>query len=474
MDIVDDIERCTHLVMPVLTITTKLIRALVFGCRIVSPEYIYGLEALPLSFKVQNPTIELVDEFVGCLAFMPPIQAPMASPESPVDVSTVNWNSDSRRQSLFDSKLFAFADKSQMNKFSSLIMAAGGSSALLKEAVDWAGSRSHSSESFQTLCASLADSVQALAREAKGTRATLPLTCLLLPPSPLSDARDEQGEFSKSALITTVARLLGVRPIAESEIGLAVLFVSSETHTSPTHGLPLGTPLHAAEDANQVSAASAAALESVDPPRRRRVPRISSFWNDKVADIQVSGSMPSANLEDARVSMEALSVISQTSPTAPVSEPVALEQMSTRPRRRVGVEGFWANVVSASEKSTGSANEAHSVEESDSPSLDTAPARFDHRTGLDGFWANAVSGSSQLAGALHEEQPAAGSVSHDPDVAVNEELRTESQQSHGQATVERVSLVRPKHYPTTCQAEHSSNAPNFKRFKKTVHPYQQA
>ncbi|KAJ1672393.1 hypothetical protein GGF38_000024 [Coemansia sp. RSA 25] len=461
MDIVDDIERCTHLVMPVLATTTKLIRALVFGCRVVAPEYIYSLEALPLSFKIQNPTLDLVDEFAGSLKFMPPAHAPVASPESPVDLSAVNWSPDNMRQCLFESKLFAFAEASQMNKYASLIKAAGGSGVLLKGAVDWAGSHSRSTESFQACCASLVDKVQALAREAKGTSATLPLKCLVLPPSPppLPADRDVQSDFDVTALVSTVARLLGVRPISESEIGLAVLFVSSETHTNPVHGLLPSVPLRVTEaqtssttvetgEARQEDLVSTTALEPAGLPRRRRVPRISNFWNDKVATdasaILASDSMPSANLENARVSMEALSVASPTGPAAPVSEPAALEPEPelARPRRRVGVEGFWANAVS------GSSQAARALDEGQQPTADSMD--------------NVPSVPDVSAGVESGAQAASAPV----------RTITEYQQHHGAVAVERVSLVRRKQYPAACQAEHSSGAPNYKRFKKTVHPYQ--
>ncbi|KAJ2742996.1 hypothetical protein GGI20_004073 [Coemansia sp. BCRC 34301] len=446
MDIVDDIERCTHLVMPVLAITTKLIRALVFGCHVVSPEYIYSLEALPLSFKIPNPSAELVDKFVGSLKFMPPAQAPAASSGSPIDLSAVRWSTDSRRQYLFGSKLFVFAEASQMNKYSSLIKAAGGNNFLLKEAADL---HLRLAEGFQTLCASLADKVQALSREERSTSEALPLKCLVLPPSP-PDASSVQSDYSATALVTEVARLLGVRPISESEIGLAVLFVSCETHTNPAHGLPPETPLSTAEAHGPSATAKAggvcqdnmASVSTLGPTSlssRRRVPRISSFWNEKVSadasTVQASDPMTSANLEGARASMEALSVVSPTSADAPVSDPAALEPVAVRSRRRAG---------------------------------------------LDRFWANAVLGSSQLNGSIDEMQSAtdsAGVVSAS-DKRVTQSAstplctNTEPQQRHGMAAVERIPLMRPNQRAPTCQAEHSSGAPNFKRFKKTVHPYQ--
>ncbi|KAJ2834559.1 hypothetical protein FBU31_001756 [Coemansia sp. 'formosensis'] len=438
MDIVDEIERCTHLLMPVLTITTKLIRALAFGCWIISPEYIYSLEQLPLSFTVQNPSTELVDEYVGSLKFLPPAQAPMPSPESPIDLSTVNWNPDKERQRLFASKLFAFADATQMDKYLSLIKAAGGSCVLLKDAVDWTRSRSLSAERFKTRCAFLADCMQTLAKESKslGTDAALPLKCLVLPPS-----QTICGDLDTTALITAVAQLLNVQPISESEIGLAVMFVSGETHTNPVLALPPETSPDTTTTTTNPKDTSITTLtaESGDSLRRRRVPRISNFWNDKVAadasSHRDSTSMPSANLEDARASMEALSVVSPTAPTAQESTPVASDSVQVRPRRRAG---------------------------------------------LDGFWANAVSGSEQFPSPESGGQPATSSAN--ADVPVNEESDTRDTHmstptdiltdERNVMMVQKISLVKLKRYPATCQAELSSGAPNFKRFKKTVHPYQ--
>ncbi|KAJ2756049.1 hypothetical protein GGI19_001169 [Coemansia pectinata] len=495
VDIVDDIEHCTHLLMPVLTITTKLIRALVFGCWLVSPEYIYSLEKLPLAFRVQNPSTEIIDEYVGSLKFLTPPQAPLPSPECPVDLSTVNWNPDKERQRLFASKLFAFADSTQLDKYSSLIKAAGGSCVLLKGAVDWTRSPLPSAESFKTRCASLADNIQTLAKEAK-SGAVLPLKCLVLPPSLATSS--VQSDLDTTTLITAVARLLNVRPISESEIGLAVIFVSSETHTNPVLGLPLETSLDMTTSP-QAPSVTTSTVESSDLLRRRRAPRISNFWNDKVtADasrLQASDSMPSANLEDARASMEALSVVSPTVSTARESGPVAPQSVQVRPRRRAGLEGFWANAVSGSEQLPRSESEGQPPASSKNTStlLPNVPvsamtvsepvqARPRRRAGLDGLWANAVSGSEQLPMSVSEGQPATSSARPDAPVSKDNGTRstnalipadTATEERHGMA-VEKISLVRPKHYLATCQAEHSSGAPNFKRFKKTVHPYQLA
>ncbi|KAJ2029230.1 hypothetical protein IW146_007974 [Coemansia sp. RSA 922] len=495
MDIVDDIEHCTHLLMPVLTITTKLIRALVFGCWLVSPEYIYSLEQLPLSFRIQSPSTELVDEYVESLKFLPPTQAPLPSPECPVDLSTVNWNPDKERQHLFASKLFAFADATQMDKYYSLIRAAGGSCVLLRGAVDWTRSRLPSAESFKTRCASLADNMQTLANEAKsGT--VLPLKCLVLPPSLATSG--VQSDMDTTVLITEVARLLNVRPISESEIGLAVIFVSNETHTNPVVGVPSVPSLGTMTDP-QVPPVTIPTAESSDLLRRRRAPRISSFWNDKVAADasrhQANDSIPSANLEDARTSMEALSVVSPTVPPAQESGSVVSATVQVRTRRRAGLEGFWANAVSGSEqlpRSEGGGQPPASSENTStlSPNVpvgettasEPVQARPRRRAGLEGFWANAVSGSEQISSPVSDGQPATSSTR--PDAPVSEDSGTLNanastpaamaiEEHHGMA-VEIISLVKSKQYSATCQAEHSSGAPNFKRFRKTVHLYQLA
>ncbi|KAJ2492994.1 hypothetical protein IWW37_000998 [Coemansia sp. RSA 2050] len=450
IDIVDDIEHCTHLLMPVLTITTKLIRALVFGRWLISPEYIYSLEQLPLSFRVQSPSTELIDEYVGPLKLLPPAQAPMSSPESPVDLSTVNWNPVRERQRLFASRLFAFADEAQLGKYSSLIKTAGGSCVLLGGAVDWARSRSLATESFETRCASLADNIQVLAEEAK-CGDVLPLKCLVLPQS--SGTSDVQSDNDTSALITATAQLLHVRPISESEIGLAVIFVSSETHTNPVLALPPEPSLDTTTHPNPSSATSEIGSvnregNATNPTakssgllKRRRVPRISNFWAEKVAaDTSIneaSAPLPSAILEDTRASMETLSVVSPTAPTDQDGRPVAVEPAQTRPRRGAG---------------------------------------------LDRFWANAVSGSEQLPGPESEEQLGAGSAIPGAPASEESDVRSAHASAPAGATnerqpgmaVERMSLVRPKQHPATCQAEHQRSAPNFKRFKKTVHLYQLA
>ncbi|KAJ2791416.1 hypothetical protein GGI18_001149 [Coemansia linderi] len=447
IDIVEDIERCTYLLMPVLTITAKLIRALVFGRWLVSPEYIYSLEQLPLSFRVQSPSTEIVDDYVGSLKFLPPAQAPMPAPECPVDLSTVNWNPVRGRQCLFASRLFAFADEAQLSKYSSLIKAAGGSCVLLEDAVDWARSRSHAADGFKARCASLVANMRVLAKEAKSGDALM-LKCLVLPQSPSTSG--EQSDLDTTALITTTARLLHVRPISESEIGLAVIFVSSETHTNPALALPPEPALDTTSpnassvisetgSANREGNVAAPIAESSGLLRRRRAPRISNFWAEKVAadtsGSKASAPMPSAVLEDTRASMEALSVVSPTAPTDQESGPVALEPVQARPRRRAGLDKFWANAISGSEQLPGPESGEQLGASSAIPS---APANEES----DARDAHA----SALAGATNEGQP-------------------------GMA-VERMSLARPRQCQTACQAEHPTSVPNFKRFKKTVHPYQ--
>ncbi|KAJ2511921.1 hypothetical protein H4217_007143, partial [Coemansia sp. RSA 1939] len=279
VDVVDAVEKCTHLITPSLAVTSKLVAALVFGCHISLPEYLEQIGSLPCVQTVPDPTSEAVDAFVNSLGFLPPPPLPELPTDTPVDLSDVDWMPNSKRRQLFAGKMCLFSTKGQNEKYMSMIGASGGSSTVISCVCGAMETDTYDMDHPKELVNMAVKEINSICSSFSGD--SKPELCLILPTS------NSSASSSAVELVNQVARVLNVRPISESEIGLAVLFVSSETHTNPAL---IDNPV--AQDGVAEETNNAVAVVTEKPTRRQRKGmRYSNFWSSMVtSDAQPSES----------------------------------------------------------------------------------------------------------------------------------------------------------------------------------------
>ncbi|KAJ1965879.1 hypothetical protein GGI12_000451 [Dipsacomyces acuminosporus] len=411
--ITKDVDSCTHLMTPALTVTSKVIKALVYGRWIVSPDYIHAIADMPMIIKVDSPTPSTVDRFVASLGFLPVSSAPMVPPASPVDLSAVSWNPDPKRQALFTSKLFVFVDEPQHNRYGSLIRMSGGAGTMVDNVAQriLAGSRSPYEMESQASLAS------------KEIVAHLPdaghMICIVLPP-PLSRSAQEQDGVTM--LAKAIARILRVRPIAESEIGLAVLFVSCADSTN--------SALHEQSRLAQAQVSEGTKAVCASKPDEQPKP------DEEKAPSQLA-SAPSA-------------VVTATS-------------KRRSGRRKIGMDSFWSKMISGEPEEPQPTTAASGKAAGDAQSTTAAVCPSD-------------SGAQRQDSSQMSEKPTGGQTTDGNPGNTTSEAQNEQphQPTHIEALSATTSLIKPK--ARTHSSQHTQNASlsNFKRFKKTVHLYQQA
>ncbi|XP_041453971.1 nibrin-like [Lytechinus variegatus] len=182
--------QCTHLVMSELNVTIKVISALV-ACRpIVTPDFFkHTLESVIEKSSLPTPG-----------TYLPSVA------EAAINKDEVSFSPDERRKEIFKDRTFFFLTEKQYKRLHIPISLAGGQSELLEEDSDV-----HSISS----------------------RLTSSTSCVLY-----TEHQDNLQQMSQSGQKVTsqVLKLLkkhGLRPIPESELGLAVIYVSTALHCNP-------------------------------------------------------------------------------------------------------------------------------------------------------------------------------------------------------------------------------------------------
>uniref|UniRef100_F7B6C2 Nibrin n=1 Tax=Monodelphis domestica TaxID=13616 RepID=F7B6C2_MONDO len=181
-------EECTHLVMVSVKVTIKTICALICGRPIVKPDYFTEfLKAIRT--KKRPPKLE---------SFYPPIDEPAINNEN------LDLSSRKERKQIFSGKTFIFLNAKQHKKLSPAILLGGGEAKLATE------EDKEAATSFLT-----------------------PGTCVV-----------DAGLTNSQALVPDSVRIWirsimdmlqshHLRAIPEAEIGLAVIFMSTETYCNP-------------------------------------------------------------------------------------------------------------------------------------------------------------------------------------------------------------------------------------------------
>ncbi|XP_058131686.1 nibrin isoform X1 [Dasypus novemcinctus] len=181
-------EECTHLVMISVKVTIKTICALICGCPIVKPEYFTEFLKAVRS-KKQPPQIE---------RFYPPVDEPA------IGSKNIDLSGRQERKQIFKGKTFIFLNSKQHKKLSSAIVFGGGEARLITE-------ENEEEDSFFS---------------APGTCVVdvgITNSQILIP--------DSQKKWIHS--IMDVLQRQGLRPIPEAEIGLAVIFMTTENYCDP-------------------------------------------------------------------------------------------------------------------------------------------------------------------------------------------------------------------------------------------------
>ncbi|XP_027699314.1 nibrin isoform X2 [Vombatus ursinus] len=185
-------EECTHLVMVSVKVTIKTICALICGCPIVKPDYFTEfLKAIQT--KKQPPKPE---------SFYPPIDEPAINNEN-LDLSRRK-----ERKQIFSGKTFIFLNAKQHKKLRPAILLGGGEAKLATEEDKEAVS------SFLT-----------------------PGTCIVDAGLTNSQVLEPDSVRKWIRSIMDMLQSQHLRAIPEAEIGLAVIFMSTETYCNPGAGL---------------------------------------------------------------------------------------------------------------------------------------------------------------------------------------------------------------------------------------------
>ncbi|XP_030831481.1 nibrin isoform X1 [Strongylocentrotus purpuratus] len=182
--------QCTYLVMSQLNVTIKVISALV-ACRpIVTPDFFKKtLEAVKVKASLPAP-----GNYLPTLA------------EAAINKNEVSFSPDDRRKEIFKDRTFFFLTEKQHKRLHVPIAVAGGRSVLLDEDSD---------------VPSLSD------------RLISSTSCVLY--TEHQDSTQQMSQMGQT-VVSQVLRLLkkhNVRPIPESELGLAVIYISTALHCNP-------------------------------------------------------------------------------------------------------------------------------------------------------------------------------------------------------------------------------------------------
>ncbi|XP_005362392.1 nibrin isoform X1 [Microtus ochrogaster] len=181
-------EECTHLVMASVKVTIKTICALICGRPIVKPEY-FSEFLKAVESKKQPPEIE---------SFYPPIDEPAIGSKS------VDLSGRQERKQIFKGKTFVFLNAKQHKKLSSAVVFGGGEAMLMAE-------ENEEEESFFSA----------------------PGTCVVDIGITNTQIIIADSQKKWIHLVMDVLQRHGLRSIPEAEIGLAVIFMTTENYCNP-------------------------------------------------------------------------------------------------------------------------------------------------------------------------------------------------------------------------------------------------
>ncbi|PIA13997.1 hypothetical protein COEREDRAFT_94198 [Coemansia reversa NRRL 1564] len=476
--VVNDIERCTHVLVPKLEVTTKLVRALVFSRWIASPDYLSQLETLPATVKIDNPSVARVSEFIRNLEFLPTPHTPEVPTDSPVDLGSVKWLPDDRRQRLFRGNTFAFSDTAQCDKYRSLIATSGGICTMLPEYEEQQGFKRHSKREFEAQAKVAADCLLALCKDGNDyahTRSKT-MTIYLVLPSTLSGNDIVDIRSDAAAYVMRVAQLLNVRPISESELGLAVLFIPCDQNLIPSISSRAArdtgganNDILASPDALDVSTPttrypikSECVSQKNDQEGRRKRARISSFWEAAISSSHL-GETPLKDTPDAGPHTEPNCKGDSGSTEAKFID-AQPEQEDTIARHRGRGNDFWSSTLKdngSSDPPTCATDSGYAAEALDG----TLTTIQNHESYPQAICKEQMQSNENCPQAVAATSSGIGALEH------SNNNENQGRKLISAVAVQVVPLVKPKVSAAAHNATGHIGA-NFKQFKKTIHTYQ--
>ncbi|XP_046390725.1 nibrin isoform X2 [Ischnura elegans] len=203
-------ESCSHLTMAEILLTAKVVCALASGIPIVTPEYWE-------KFKEAIDGGKAPPSYEG---FIPPLK------ESILNRNKVSFAINEKRKTLFSGKTFVFSSEKQLKKYKTIVMTAGGDC----ESLAFTKKRVEDLSSFDMVVMQHVSNSDSQ-------------------PPPLYDA------------VLKVMRGKGLKPIPESEIGLAILMCSLETYCNMQYNV-VGSVLEGGVMMSQVKRAEVLAEDS--------------------------------------------------------------------------------------------------------------------------------------------------------------------------------------------------------------------
>uniref|UniRef100_H3AIA2 Nibrin n=1 Tax=Latimeria chalumnae TaxID=7897 RepID=H3AIA2_LATCH len=180
-------EDCTHLIMPSVKVTVKTICALICCRPIIKLEYFTEL-LKAIQSKQHLPTLE---------SFFPPVDEPNIQPEA------LDLTARPERKSIFRGKTFIFLNAKQHKRLSPAVTLGGGQVKLVAE------------------CSKIESLLESTGN------------CILDVGTSNSQASISSSTKKWIESIITSLQSKGLRAISEAEIGLAVIFMSTELYCNP-------------------------------------------------------------------------------------------------------------------------------------------------------------------------------------------------------------------------------------------------
>ncbi|KAJ6663912.1 hypothetical protein lerEdw1_008866 [Lerista edwardsae] len=260
-------EECTHLAMVSVKVTVKTICALICGRPITKPEY---FDELIKAIKAKQclPTPE---------SFYPPVDEPTIKGEK-LDLAMCP-----ERKTIFKGKTFVFLTAKQHAKLSPAVTLGGGEAKLMTEGIEDAS---------------------ALAA---------PDVCVVDVGVTNSQASILDLERRRIETIIDKVQRKKYRPIPEAEIGLAVIFVSTEIHCNPQRE-------SGAEPATTSSVVPGQSLSQNALVNETVMPALTEYMTAYVADTEVEQQMDTwKRTEEEETPVSKHAKIEERSHTQPIS-----------------------------------------------------------------------------------------------------------------------------------------------------------
>ncbi|XP_040288199.1 nibrin isoform X2 [Bufo bufo] len=183
-------QKCTHLVMTSVKVTIKTLCALICCRSIIKPEY----------FSEMREAIQQKKSLPALASFIPIIDEPSLQSES------LDLSENPKRRTVFKNKTFLFLTAKQHKKLSTPVHLGGGKTKLLTGELD------------------------------DETRLEDPNVCVIDVGIGESQSSESQGLPTWIRSIVDVLQSKGLRAIPEAEIGLAVIYMSTEMYCNPLQG----------------------------------------------------------------------------------------------------------------------------------------------------------------------------------------------------------------------------------------------